>query len=75
MFPGGVDSLPAKQLRSDIITLERSIETLQKSIVAQRQTAEQNLQTWKEYEKGIQELKPWIEEAESKAAAAYSSCF
>lgn len=68
MFSGGVDSLPAKQLRSDIITLERSIETLQKSIVAQRQTAEQNLQTWKEYEKGIQELKPWIEEAESKAA-------
>lgn len=55
-------------MRSDIITLERSIETLQKSIVAQRQTAEQNLQTWKEYEKGIQELKPWIEEAESKAA-------
>lgn len=55
-------------MRSNIITLERSIETLQKSIVAQRQTAEQNLQTWKEYEKGIQELKPWIEEAESKAA-------
>lgn len=59
---------PGKQLRADIISLEKSIETLQKSIVAQRQTAVQNLETWKEYEKGIKELKPWIEEAESKAA-------
>lgn len=36
--------------------------------MVQRQSATQNLETWKEYEKGIQELKPWIEEAESKAA-------
>ena len=68
VIPGGIDSLPGKQLRTDIINLEKSIETLEKSIVSQRQTAVQNLQTWKEYEKGIQELKPWIEEAELKSA-------
>ncbi|XP_076667923.1 muscle-specific protein 300 kDa isoform X16 [Andrena cerasifolii] len=62
------DSLPGKQLRTDIINLETTIETLKKSIVVQRQTASKNLETWKEYEKGIQQLKPWIEEAESKAA-------
>ncbi|KAF3420921.1 hypothetical protein E2986_09204 [Frieseomelitta varia] len=68
LVKGGIDSLPGKQLRTDIINLEKNIETLQKSIVTQRQTAVQNLQTWKEYEKGIQELKPWIEEAELKSA-------
>lgn len=30
--------------------------------------ATQNLATWKEYEEGIQKIKPWIEQAESKAA-------
>ncbi|XP_014483634.1 PREDICTED: nesprin-1 isoform X6 [Dinoponera quadriceps] len=59
---------PAKQLRADIENLHRAVETLNKSIVTQRELAVQNLATWKEYENGIQKIKPWIEQAESKAA-------
>ncbi|KZC10894.1 Nesprin-1 [Dufourea novaeangliae] len=68
LVKGDSESGPGKQLRADIINLEKTLEALQKSIVVQKQTAKQNLDTWKEYEKGIQKFKPWIEEAESKAA-------
>ncbi|KAL0110413.1 hypothetical protein PUN28_013801 [Cardiocondyla obscurior] len=59
---------PAKQLRKDIENLHKAVESLNKSIVTQRELATQNLATWKEYEEGIQRIKPWIEQAESKAA-------
>ncbi|XP_076280585.1 muscle-specific protein 300 kDa [Lasioglossum baleicum] len=68
LVKGDSETVPGKQLRSDILNLEKTLETLKKSIVVQKQAAMQNLDTWKEYEKGIQALKPWIEEAESKAA-------
>ncbi|XP_054006700.1 muscle-specific protein 300 kDa isoform X2 [Hylaeus anthracinus] len=68
LVKGDSDSGPGRQLRGDIVNLEKTLETLKKSIVVQRDTAGKNLETWKEYEKGIRELKPWIEEAESKAA-------
>lgn len=41
---------------------------LNKSVIIQRELATKNLATWREYEEGIQKVKPWIEEAESKAA-------
>ncbi|XP_078048160.1 muscle-specific protein 300 kDa isoform X4 [Augochlora pura] len=56
------------ELHDDISNLEKILETLRESIVVQKQNAVQNLETWKEYEKGIRALKPWIEEAESEAA-------
>ncbi|XP_043257160.1 nesprin-1 isoform X11 [Colletes gigas] len=68
LVKGDSESGPGRQLRNDIINLEKTLEMLKKSIVVQKETAAQNLETWKEYEKGIRELKPWIEEAESKAA-------
>jgi len=58
----------AKQLRDDIENIHKAVESLNKSIVTQRELAMQNLTTWKEYEEGIRKIKPWIEEAESKAA-------
>nr|XP_034172930.1 nesprin-1 isoform X14 [Osmia lignaria] len=57
-----------RPLCSEFCKLEKTLEVLKKSIVVQRQSATENLETWKEYEKGIKELKPWIEESESKAA-------
>ncbi|EZA53954.1 Nesprin-1 [Ooceraea biroi] len=62
------DDAPAKQLRSDIENLHKAVESLNKSIVTQRELATRNLATWKEYEKGIQKIKPWIEQAESQVA-------
>ncbi|XP_029680499.1 nesprin-1 isoform X2 [Formica exsecta] len=62
------DDVPAKQLRDDIENIHKAVESLNKSIVMQRELAVQNLTTWKEYEEGIRKVKPWIEEAECKAA-------
>ncbi|XP_018338972.1 PREDICTED: nesprin-1 isoform X6 [Trachymyrmex septentrionalis] len=62
------DDTPAKQLRGDIENLHKAVESLNKSIVTQRELATQNLATWREYEEGIQKIKPWIEQAESKVA-------
>lgn len=58
----------AIELKDNIKKIRNEVETLNKSIVDQRDLAAQNLQAWKEYEIGIQKLKPWIEEAESKVA-------
>jgi len=62
------DDAPAKQLRGDIENLHKAVESLNKNIVTQRELATRNLATWKEYEKGIQKIKPWIEQAESQVA-------
>nr|XP_033322974.1 nesprin-1 [Megalopta genalis] len=68
LVKGDGETEPGKRLRGDIANLEKTLDTLRESIVVQKQTAMRNLETWKEYEKGIRALKPWIEEAESKAA-------
>lgn len=57
----------AQQLRENIKKIRHQVEALNKSVADQRDLEAQNLETWKEYEVGIQKLKPWIEEAESKA--------
>lgn len=59
----------AQNLRTNINNLHSAVNSLNESIVNQREQASQNLSTWKEYEVGIQNLKPWIEEAESRAAS------
>ncbi|XP_046474495.1 muscle-specific protein 300 kDa isoform X6 [Neodiprion pinetum] len=62
------DNLEAKKLRAEIIELQEAANSLNKSIVYQKEMAGRNLATWKEYEVGIQQLKPWVEQAEIKAA-------
>ncbi|XP_020291842.1 nesprin-1 isoform X3 [Pseudomyrmex gracilis] len=63
------DTAPAERLRHDIEHLRKSIESLNKNAITQREVVTQNLAMWKEYEEGIRKIKPWIEKAESKAAA------
>lgn len=62
------DDAPAKQLRGDIEDLRKAVGSLSENIVTQRELATRNLTTWKEYEHGIQTIKPWIEQAESQVA-------
>ena len=68
LVPSNAKQPEALQLKDNIRNLHEKIESLNKSIADQRDLETQNLATWKEYEVGIQKLKPWIEEAESKVA-------
>ncbi|XP_012253400.2 muscle-specific protein 300 kDa isoform X14 [Athalia rosae] len=61
-------NLEAKRLRAEIQSLQEAADSLNKSIVYQKEMAGRNLATWKEYEVGIQQLKPWVEQAEIQAA-------
>ncbi|XP_012271233.1 nesprin-1 isoform X8 [Orussus abietinus] len=59
----------SRQLRETIRELQKEVEALNQNVDTQRDRASRNLATWKEYNAGIQKLKPWIEQAESKAAS------
>ncbi|XP_032455805.1 nesprin-1 isoform X11 [Nasonia vitripennis] len=59
----------AQNLRTNIQNLHSAVDLLNENIVNQKERASQNLNTWKEYEVGIQQLKPWIEDAEAKATS------
>ena len=66
------ENAEAKQLRGEISRLHGAVSALNDSIESQRDLATRNLATWKEYEVGIQKLKPWIEQAASKATSIAS---
>ncbi|XP_043492348.1 nesprin-1 [Polistes fuscatus] len=63
------DGAEPKRLDKELESLEKVVKSLQENNEIQRQTAVQNLATWKEYEMGIQKVKPWVEEAESKVSS------
>ncbi|KAL7297367.1 hypothetical protein TKK_0009753 [Trichogramma kaykai] len=64
------DSNPqAHNLKMNLNHLQSTIDSLQKNILDQHETASRNLSTWKEYELRIQQLKPWIDQAEAQAAS------
>lgn len=59
----------AKNLRANIDNLQSVINSLNQSIVHHRENANRNFEAWKEYEVGLQQLKPWIVEAEARIAS------
>nr|XP_050869210.1 muscle-specific protein 300 kDa [Vespula vulgaris] len=63
------DNAESKRLDKELESLQKVVTSLQENNEIQRQIAVQNLATWKEYELGIQKIKPWIEEAESKISS------
>ncbi|KAK2588097.1 hypothetical protein KPH14_004158 [Odynerus spinipes] len=63
------DGVESKRLDKELESLRKAVRFLQERNEMQRQIAVQNVATWKEYETGIQKLKPWVEEAESKVSS------
>lgn len=59
----------ARRLCADIDDLQKTVKALNKDIVEQRDLATRNLATWKEYEVGIDKVKPWIEQAETQVTS------
>ncbi|KAG7206621.1 hypothetical protein KM043_000301 [Ampulex compressa] len=56
-----------RQPLAEMAALRRSMEALRESVAGQQRAAAENLATWKEYEEGLRNLRPWIERAEQRA--------
>lgn len=56
----------ATRLKGEISLLEKMMADLQRSTEHQTKVVEHDLASWQKYQKGVAEIKPWIEEAEIK---------
>lgn len=56
----------ANRLKGEVVLLERMMADLQRSTEHQTKVVEHDLASWQKYQKGVVEIKPWIEEAEIK---------
>lgn len=56
----------ATRLKGEISVLEKMMADLQRSTEHQTKVVEHDLASWQRYQKGVVEIKPWIEEAEIK---------
>ncbi|CAG9579065.1 unnamed protein product [Danaus chrysippus] len=56
----------ANRLKGDVVVLEKMMADLQRSMEHQTKVVEHDLASWQKYQKGVSEIKPWIEEAEIK---------
>ena len=58
----------ALQYECDMKTLKGTISTLNQHTVKHGETVKKELKYWKEYQVQVQDIKPWIEEAEIKVS-------
>ncbi|CAH2077111.1 unnamed protein product, partial [Iphiclides podalirius] len=56
----------ANRLKGEVALLEKMMADLQRSTEHQTKVVEHDLASWQKYQKGVAEIKPWIEEAEIK---------
>lgn len=56
----------ANRLKGEVHLLEKMMADLQRSTEHQTKVVEHDLASWQKYQKGVAEIKPWIEEAEMK---------
>ncbi|CAG4999353.1 unnamed protein product, partial [Parnassius apollo] len=58
----------ANRLKGEVALLEKMMADLQRSAEHQTKVVEHDLASWQKYQKGVAEIKPWIEDAEIKLA-------
>ncbi|CAH3870841.1 unnamed protein product [Pieris brassicae] len=56
----------SNRLKGDVALLEKMMVDLQRCTEQQTKVVEHDLASWQKYQKGVAEIKPWIEEAELK---------
>jgi hypothetical protein len=56
----------AAQLKAEVTALRDSVHGLLQAVLMQVSSVGQDLIHWQDYKSGLQEVKPWIEEAEVK---------
>jgi soluble cytochrome b562 len=60
------ENVEAAQLKADVTALRDSVRRLLQAVLMQVSSVGQDLIHWQDYKSGLQEVKPWIEEAEVK---------
>ncbi|CAH2241590.1 jg3925 [Pararge aegeria aegeria] len=56
----------ANRLKGEVTLLEKMMADLQRSMEHQTKVVEHDLASWQKYQKGVAEIKPWVEEIELK---------
>jgi len=60
------ENVEAAQLKAEVTALRDSVRGLLQAVLMQVSSVGQDLIHWQDYKSGLQEVKPWIEEAEVK---------
>lgn len=60
------ENVEAAQLKAEVTALRDSIHGLLQAVLMKVSSVGQDLIHWHDYKSGLQEVKPWIEEAEVK---------
>ncbi|CAL4067051.1 unnamed protein product, partial [Meganyctiphanes norvegica] len=68
----GEPSQEALQFSAELMEVKECIETLRRHTAKHADTVHQDLIHWQAYQAGIKEIRPWIEEAETKVAIGYA---
>lgn len=54
----------AMRVRSDIVALQDRVTALNRSVESQSSAVTKDLANWQQYQAGLQDIKPWVEQAE-----------
>ena len=60
------ENVEAAQLKAEVMALRDSVLGLHHAVAMQISSVGQDLSNWQDYKSGLQEIKPWVEQAEVK---------
>lgn len=60
------DNPEALKLRADVVALQERVVALNRSAETQSSAVTQDLASWQKYQASLQDIKPWVEQAEVK---------
>lgn len=66
VFTEDGENVEAAQLKAEVIALRDSVLGLHQAVLMQISSVGQDLTHWQEYKSGLQEVRPWVEQAEVK---------
>lgn len=72
LFVDEVDNPEAQKLKTEIVSLQERVLALNRTVEEQAASVAEDLQNWEKYQSSLQEIKPWIESAETKISAGLS---
>ncbi|XP_068085330.1 muscle-specific protein 300 kDa [Anabrus simplex] len=68
LLQADAENVEATQLRSEVLALRDAVGMLQHAVGVQMGSVERDLVSWQEYRHGLQEVRPWVEQAEVKVS-------
>lgn len=68
LAPKEGNAAEAKRLRAEVSKLQEVLSVINRKVDHQGQAVKEDLINWQQYQAGIQDIKPWIEECETKVS-------